>query len=332
MKVFRYEAWIFMTFVKKILILSFVLLAVGIGVYTIKTWKESKQESNLEISTSDPQEEIEFALFTMPKTGTHLMRPLLEYLTDKYSTSYWSREIDCPKVYLYDKKMMKLLLSLPDVVQPYWLNQPIHKNCLTSILDNLYYENEFFVTHAPYSPEIEKLMKERKAVVFFLIRDPRDWIISVIRHPAVSGVDIYGEPFGDHDFLSLDMNEKIHHVINGTSSYYSAKEVINKFLPWKKSSICCTLRFEALLGPQGGIYSQKEQLAELRKITNALHLDVSDEMLLEAFNESFGTGSMFSKGKAGTWKEYFNEEHKKAFKVLLGDILIELGYEKDYNW
>lgn len=37
-------------------------------------------------------------------------------------------------------------------------------------------------------------------------------------------------------------------------------------------------------------------------------------------------------GEPGQWKKYFTAEHKKAFKVQFGDILVRLGYEKDNDW
>jgi len=277
-----------------------------------------------------PPEEI--VLFTMPKTGTHLLRPLLEHLSEKKSVSYWSNEVVCPKSYLYEKNITNLFLLLPHVLQAYWLHQPIPSSCFNSILDKIHNSNAFLVTHAPYSEEMESVINKRNGIVFFLIRDPRDWVISVIKHPPISGVDIYGGPIGDHTFQSLDMSQKINTVIDGTPFYYSGREVFNKFLPWLNSSTCCVLRFEALLGPKGGSYSENDQIVELRKIANALHLDVTDKQLLEAFDASFGKGIIFTKGKAGTWKEYFSQENKNNFKQHLGDILIELGYEKDYNW
>lgn len=292
---------------------------------------ESKQDRPLGPLESSEEPE-EFVLFTMPKTGTHLMRPLLELLTDKNSISYWSPEVECPKSYLYDKNMTNLFLLLPQVVQAYWLHQPIPAECFVSVLDNLQYTEDFLVTHAPFSSEMERILKERNSVVFFLVRDPRDWVISVIKHPPISGVDIYGGPIGDRHFLSLDKDQKINYVIEGTPWYYSALEAYNKFLPWSRSPVCCTLRFEALLGPQGGIYTEKEQIAELRKIADALHIEASDETLLEAYKGSFGKGPVFSKGKPGAWKDHFKDEHKELFKELFGDVLIELGYEKDYNW
>ena len=80
-----------------------------------------------------------------------------------------------------------------------------------------------------------------------------------------------------------------------------------------------------------GSCTKEEQIAEL-KIANALNLKVTDKYLLRIFNESFGTGSTFRTGTTGNWKKYFSEEDKTLFKQLLGDVLIELGYEKDYNW
>lgn len=323
-----------MRVMKKILIGFFSILLLAFLWVSVQAFKlESQPELNSESSQNTHSEEPEeFVLFTMPKTGTHLIRPLLEHLTAKSSISYWSPEVNCHKSYLYDKNMTDLLLLLPHVMQTYWLHQPIPTQSFLPILDMLQFNDNFLVTHAPFSPEMEAALKERNCAVFFLIRDPRDWVISVIKHPPISGVDIYGGPVGDQFFLSLDMNQKINYVIQGTPWYYSAREVYEKFLHWMRSPICCTLRFEAILGPQGGVYSEKEQIAELKKIATALHLDVSDEMLLEAFQASFGKGTIFSKGKAGIWKDYFNEEHKAHFKQFFGDVLIELGYEKDNNW
>lgn len=298
--------------------------------FTVSWLAISNYTSLTEHKLQKPEQEI--VLFTMPKTGTHLLRPLLENLTNKKSVSIWSNEIDCPKSYLYDKNMTNLLLQLPHVVQAYWLHQPIPTSCFVSILDDVKDTNDIFVTHAPYSEEMERVLDDRNSIVFFLIRDPRDWVISVIKHPPISGVDIFGGPMGDKEFLSLDMNQKIHFVIEGTPRYYSADEVFDKFLPWMDSPNCCTLRFEALLGPRGNTFTEKEQLVELRKIAKALHLNVSDEQLLAAFEASYGKGVIFSKGKAGTWKDHFTEEHKELFKNMLGDTLIELGYEKDSNW
>ncbi len=316
---------------KASIIASISLVIIVILAYSIKLSIEPQKKVFIDF-LSAAETPKEFVLFTLPKTGTHLLRPLLEYLTDLDSVSYWADDVRCSKAYLYNKKTLDLLLKLPDAVQPYWLHQPVQKDCFVSILDDLQSTSDFLVTHAPYSKEMENIIKQRQAVVFFVIRDPRDWIISIIRHPSVSGVDLFGDPIGDRYFTSLDLDQKIDHILNGTAVYYSALEILNKFMPWINSPVCCFLRFEVLLGPRGSNYTEEEQLKELRKIADALKIDVSDEILLDAFDESFGKGKTFAKGKASSWKDYFKEEHKALFKEKLGKVLIELSYEKDYNW
>jgi hypothetical protein len=40
----------------------------------------------------------------------------------------------------------------------------------------------------------------------------------------------------------------------------------------------------------------------------------------------------YRKGIAGDWKNHFKEEDKRIFKEIAGDLLIQLGYEKDLDW
>lgn len=40
----------------------------------------------------------------------------------------------------------------------------------------------------------------------------------------------------------------------------------------------------------------------------------------------------FRKGQTGGWKKHFTSDQKKLFKKVAGQLLIDLGYEKDFNW
>ncbi len=44
------------------------------------------------------------------------------------------------------------------------------------------------------------------------------------------------------------------------------------------------------------------------------------------------TNSHYRKGKRSDWQNHFNDEHKKVFKERYGELLIRLGYEKNYDW
>ncbi len=37
-------------------------------------------------------------------------------------------------------------------------------------------------------------------------------------------------------------------------------------------------------------------------------------------------------GRTGDWRSHFTEEHKKMFKEAAGNLLVELGYEKNNDW
>jgi hypothetical protein len=40
----------------------------------------------------------------------------------------------------------------------------------------------------------------------------------------------------------------------------------------------------------------------------------------------------FRSGKAGGWRKQFSPENKQLFKEVAGDLLIQLGYERDHGW
>ncbi|MCX5884693.1 MAG: sulfotransferase domain-containing protein [Proteobacteria bacterium] len=84
-----------------------------------------------------------------------------------------------------------------------------------------------------------------------------------------------------------------------------------------------------------------------KKVTNFFHLPVRTDFLEDAkrsnlqgernlqqeLEKNFGIiKSTKRKGTIGDWKNYFSESHKKKFKEIAGNLMIELGYEKDMNW
>jgi hypothetical protein len=40
----------------------------------------------------------------------------------------------------------------------------------------------------------------------------------------------------------------------------------------------------------------------------------------------------FRSGRAGGWREHFTSEHKRLFLEVAGDLLVQLGYERDNDW
>jgi hypothetical protein len=65
-----------------------------------------------------------------------------------------------------------------------------------------------------------------------------------------------------------------------------------------------------------------------------MRLKVSREMAIQALKSSIAPqkSGTFRKGKPGGWQEHFTVKNKQVFKEIAGDLLIQMGYEKDLDW
>ncbi|MBR9921792.1 MAG: hypothetical protein GYB31_13210 [Bacteroidetes bacterium] len=84
---------------------------------------------------------------------------------------------------------------------------------------------------------------------------------------------------------------------------------------------------------------KSEPIESIRSILQFLEVDDSDEVIAEVraatdFARLKGDtkDGFFRKGKPGDWKNYFREIDKERFKKYTGDLLVDLGYEKDQSW
>jgi hypothetical protein len=84
---------------------------------------------------------------------------------------------------------------------------------------------------------------------------------------------------------------------------------------------------------------------EVGRILRLLGADASEETVkhcveaadFEKWSEGRKSGeeessSFYRKGVVGDWKNVFTERDKRIFKEVAGELLIRLGYEKDYDW
>ena len=265
----------------------------------------------------------EFVLFTQPKTGTYLVSPLLTALSKK--NQHFAQMEDFP---FYPEparteEEFEECLHMPGNVPIFMHHVTIEEKDLRELLDRLKFNNEYYACHTPYSEELDKMLGERGDLAFFVLRDPRDYIVSGARFYGTSNQCLFPMEW----YQSLPFDEQLMVMMRGTDWYNSVRWVVSAFKGWVYSPNCCVLRFEDLVGREGSV----EQIEQLRMMAERLDLDIGDSGLLDAFQEIFGTGPTYS-GKIGNWREVFTEEHKRVCKECIGDLLIELGYESDYDW
>jgi len=261
-------------------------------------------------------EAVEFVLFTQPKTGTHLLIPILEELTNKHV--YWAPEFTKNGAILTDyetaaKDPCNYLFTLRKL--------PWTRDTMDLVWEINRTKQSFLHLHAPYSVAMEKYLEEKQCINFFITRDPRDTVVSLLNH--YKNID-----FNDKEVEAIsDEDERLLYMIKKESRLQTIH-----FMNWLKSPVCCVLSFEKLMGAHGGAATDYDAMKEMRKIAKALQMTISDKDLKAVYLKHFGHGWNFFKGKAGTWKEYFNDGHKAAIKEEIGYLLIELGYEKDLEW
>lgn len=256
-----------------------------------------------------------FTLFTEPKTGTHLLIPILESLT--HQKVYWAKKLQQQ----VDPSPQALDLANSELFY-FSIDQPPWSRDLMEQVWSINEKNKTFLhLHAPYSPAMERYLLDKQCINFFIKRDPRDRIVSLLNHyryirlndPSLESVS------SDEERLLLMIRKGL-------------RRSTLHFMGWITSPASVVLDFSKLMGSHGGFASQEDALGEMRKIAQALQICLSDEALEKIYRDSFGQGWNFFKGKVNVWKDYFKEEHKQAAKEEIGDLLIELGYEKDLNW
>ncbi len=194
------------------------------------------------------------------------------------------------------------------------------KQIVDSIINN---PSILFHGHWGYTIENVSLVELYGMKGIFIYRDPRDRVIS-----HAYWVDT--RPPGEAPHLKkLNFHDRITYLIKTTNQYYAS------YMPWRKHPQFYSCRFEDLVGPMGGGILEN-QLKEIKNLAKYMDISLTDENSIKIAAHLFGnkqlTKHTFRKGQIGSWKSHFTEEQKKLFKELAGQLLIDLGYEKDLSW
>ena len=168
-------------------------------------------------------------------------------------------------------------------------------------------------------------------VNYFIYRDPRDLLISQV----FFATDMYEEHEMHGYYNSLpDFGERLKIAITGIdrdglymASVTQRYEGVFKWLE-QKNMLC--IRFEDLINNRDA--TLEAMLDEVEKTGHKIPAPRQRALsiLVQAIQPN--KSHTFRSGKTGAWKEHFKEEHKKLFKDVAEDLLVELGYEKNNDW
>lgn len=192
---------------------------------------------------------------------------------------------------------------------------------------------EMAVAHLRFDRNIQKILEELDIRHVLMIRDPRDVAISTLNYIT------YKDKFHELHNMFLEKfesdAERLHAVIVGISDadvpigskgLLSLGESTRQFLEWKNDPRCHIVRFEDLIGAEGGGEGEV-QLKTIHGVFDYLGISLSEHEIETIAKTTFDRSSpTFHKGQIGLWRKYFDDEHVFAAKRQLDDLIEEFGY------
>lgn len=203
-------------------------------------------------------------------------------------------------------------------------------------------DNSIVRSHLMYSDEILDIFSEHRSKLLFIYRDLRDVAVSharwVTKEERIFLHKLYHQlPDFDQQLMKSIVGVPLGSPLGSNLSQPNIGQDFGRWQGWLSHPETLAVRFEDLVGARGG-GSEEKRLYLVEKILDYLEVSISKNEILDRFSsqtmnpEDSHTYVKGGKGSIGGWQKYFNEEHKKAFKAVAGDLLIKLNYESDQNW
>ncbi len=249
-----------------------------------------------------------FILNTVPKSGTHLLKQLLLGMNPNVITNN-------PKHVLY---------GAPNFNKSEDIDRLNHMN-----------DNQFIHGHFYFLPSWKEIFDRNDLKQIFLVRDLRDVVVSYGYFIDKLPNHALYQYFQENEISMKDRCLTLIEGINDTDRnlvYPSIDTWFRSFQPWMEQENVLTVKYEDLH------ISNSACVETLEKIITFLWGDgvtpINKETMIKQMinNINTKTSPTFRKGQSGGWLTEFNGPCKKAFKERAGQLLIDLGYEKNFDW
>lgn len=269
---------------------------------------------------------------SLPKSGTHLLVRFLELVGlqehEKGLTGAMIRPTQRNpfRRYLTNRKRCTFSednscfqIDLDD------LENCIKERCLNDYIDQVS-NNQFITAHVPYSKELDLFFKQKSIKFIYIIRDPRDVLLSYYNHQ----VRDKNYPFNTF-FKNKTIEESYRHILNGLSkenvTLAPLKNRILNSQGWLKSENVLAVKFEELIGLKGG-GAIDAQAKSIDRLLSFLEIELSIAQKRVVAEKIFHPkAETFYKGQIYRWRDEIGNNAQIEITNHLKDILDELGYE-----
>ena len=256
---------------------------------------------------------------SVPKAGTHLVASLLK---------------NFPRMMFSGRHSSLAEWALPGTRPDVAGNVPeVDWERLEQALSKIN-RGHFMTSHFPAVPELTRLLRRLDYKTIFMIRDPRDVAISNAFYITRLKRHFLNQRF--NDMASLD--ERIMACItgipatDGSPGLISIGQRVTNYVGWKDDPSTHLCRFEDLVGASGG-GSDETQRREIESIATHVNRTLSPADVERIARKTWSQdSSTFRKGVIGDWKNHFTAAHREAFKKVAGQELIDLGFERNFDW
>jgi len=166
---------------------------------------------------------------------------------------------------------------------------------------------------------------------FFILRDPRDTVISWYFSAKKSHIPVHPIPQLRTGLEKLNQSDGLRYIIDQLGGFGSF-DVQRSWMNTQADKAVAVFRYESLV---------QNPEAFIKQLLGHLNVDLPAQLfnqLLARFSfERFSGGrkpgeedtrSHYRKGIVGDWKNYFDDRVIAHFQAKTGDLLKVLGYEK----
>jgi len=181
------------------------------------------------------------------------------------------------------------------------------------------------------TPENIAVLCQPQRVNYFIYRDPRDVLVSQV----FFATDMH-EEHGMHEYYKSlpNFGARLNVAITGIDQdglkMVGVKERYAGVFEWLKQKQVMCIRFEDLIDNRDATLAAMLDKVEKTGYKIPTPRAQALSVLVEAIQPK--KSHTFRSGKTGGWAQHFTDEHKKLFKEIAGDLLVQLGYEKNNDW
>jgi hypothetical protein len=191
---------------------------------------------------------------------------------------------------------------------------------------------DIFSAHLHATEENMRQLCRKEIVNYFIYRDPRDVVVSHAFFVTQMAPEHVHHEYYANSLKSFD--ERLMTSITGRPNIDLDFPDIGKrfepYLKWLECDEVLAIRFEDL------IEDRKHAISRIwdHFCASSYQVEIDRDKALEILEVGIDPAKSptYRSGKVGEWSKYFKPEHNAKFKEVTGELLVQMGYEKDHTW